>query len=281
MFTLSSRSIFRAALPVTGAALAMASGALADLPHDIDLPALRMADTAPGTASGMSSMSAFVGVDGLAVFRASAGTSGVYQLWSSSGRAGGTHPIAGTSGVATEPVLIPGTHRVLAYTGLGSLRPLIAVDPRTGAVETLTTTAMNASTTGLIFARSNALFLAPVAGINTLWATDGTAAGTAPVMDSAAGTIGNITPANGFVYFTTRSAANVYTLWRTDGTILNPTRVAELRSPPTWLVNSSGMRAIGDRVLFAQPAAAAGMSEVWVSDGTSQGTTVACPTGPN
>jgi ELWxxDGT repeat protein len=270
--------LFRAALPVTAAGLAMAAGAIADIPRDINQPVVRVADTLAGPGSGMSTISTFVGVEGRAVFRASSGVSTVNRLWSSTGRVGGTSSIAGTDGVATDPVRLPGTGKVLAYTGVGTLRPLISVDARTGVVEALSPTAMNASTTGLIFAGSSVIFMAPVGGINTMWASDGTASGTAPVIDPAAGTIGNVTPVNGAVYFTTRSASNVYTLWRTDGTVMNPTRVTDLRGAPTWNVSSSGMRAIGERVLFSQTSATAGMSEVWVSDGTHNGTTMVATT---
>ncbi len=278
MLTRSSRSVFRATFPVSAAALAMAAGAMADVPNDMNLPAVRVADTLAGAAGGMSQSSTIVGVDGLAVFRASSGVSGVYRLWTSNGRAAGTTGIPGTDGVMTEPVLLPGTGKVLAYTGNATMRPLISVNARTGQVETLSPTAMNASTTGMIFAGSKVIFTAPVGGMNTLWSSDGTASGTAPVIDPAAGATGNVTPTNNFVYFTTRSASNVYTLWRTDGTAMNPTRVTDLHYAPTWTVAASGMRAIGDRVLFAQPSATSGMNDVWVSDGTQHGTTMVATT---
>ncbi len=277
-------SMRRFALPCSMAAGLMATTAFAGGPADVNIPAKRLADTAPGTTSGMSTAATIVGAGGKAFFRASTST-GVYKMWRSSGRAGGTYAIAGTEGIASDPILIPGTQTVLFYTGTGTLRPLMAMDAKAQSVQTISPGAMwvvaqtvlvpgtSTPSQGFAFAGSRALFLAPIGGANTLWTTDGTGAGTGPVVDPAMGTVGNVTPAGQNVYFTTRSAAGVYTLWQTDGTVLNPTRVANLRSAPTWSVDSSGMRAIGDRVLFSQTVVgSSAMSEVWTSDGTQPGT---------
>ncbi len=275
-------SMRRVALPCSVVvALVAAAGASAAV--DVDMQAKLLADTAAGSASGMTTIATFAGMNGQAYFRATSG--GVAMLWHSNGRSRGTAAIPGSEGIATDPLPMPATSSVLFFTGTGTLRPLKAYDTATKSVTTLSTSAMaalpqtiltpgtNVPSLGFAMAGTRALFIAPVGTTNTLWATDGTIAGTGPVADPAAGTIGNVTPAGQFVYYTTRSTTNVYTLWRTDGSPMNPARVADLRSAPTWSVESSGMRGIGDRVLFSQTVPGnTSLSEVWVSDGTSEGT---------
>lgn len=275
-------SMRRVALPCSlVVALVAAAGATAAV--DVDMQAKLLADTAAGTASGMTTIATFAGMNGRAYFRATTG--GVSQMWQSNGRARGTAGLPGTEGIATDPLPMPATSTVLFFSGTGTLRPLKSYDATTKTVSTLSTAAMaalpqtiltpgtNVPSLGFAFAGTRALFIAPVGTINTLWATDGTVQGTGPVADPAAGAIGNVTPAGQYVYYTTRSTTNVYTLWRTDGTPMAPVRVADLRSAPTWSVESSGMRSIGDRVLFSQTVPGnSSLNEVWVSDGTSEGT---------
>ena len=266
-------------------ALVAAAGAVAAV--DVDNQAKLLADTAAGAASGMTTSSTFTGMNGQAYFRASNGTK--YQLWRSSGRARGTFVIPGSEGISSDPVAMNGASSVMFFTGAGTLKPLKAYDTVNKQVVTISPLAMAplpavggldsptlliaAHPGGFPMAGTRALFIAPVGTINTLWATDGTASGTGPVADPTVGTVGNITPAGQYVYYTTRSTTNVYTLWRTDGTPMNPMRIANLRSAPTWSVESSGMRAIGERVLFSQTVSGnSALTEVWVSDGSSEGT---------
>ncbi len=274
----------RVALPCSVVvALVAAAGAVAAV--DVDIQPRQLADVAPGAASGMITTSTFTGMNGQAYFRATNGTT--YQLWRSSGRARGTFAIPGSEGIASDPVAMSGASSVMFFTGTGTLRPLKAYDAVNKQVVMISPSAMapipqsssvdattpQAAARGFAMAGTRALFIAPVGTTNTLWATDGTVAGTGPVADPASGTVGNITPAGQSVYYTTRSTTNVYTLWRTDGTPMSPVRVADLRSAPTWSVDSSGMRSIGERVLFSQTVAGnTGLTEVWVSDGTSEGT---------
>ena len=101
-----------------------------------------------------------------------------------------------------------------------------------------------------------------------MWRSDGTAAGTHLLKDirvlNGSSSPGNLTAANGLVYFTLGSDAGFHgTLWRSDGTDAGTVRVAERAA--------AGLVVAGARVFFRSPDEAGG-DELWTTDGTAEGT---------
>ena len=111
-----------------------------------------------------------------------------------------------------------------------------------------------------------------------LWSSDGTASGTALVRDIATGSSGsspnNLTELNGALYFTANDGAHGFELWKSDGTPAGTVLVKDITpgtsgsffiGVPNGLTNVNGM-------LFFGAQNSANGRELWMSDGTEDGT---------
>ncbi|MCA8948034.1 MAG: hypothetical protein KDE27_00935 [Planctomycetes bacterium] len=107
-----------------------------------------------------------------------------------------------------------------------------------------------------------------------LWASDGTAAGTALVLDIQAGSgssnIWNLTVLDGVLFFTARQSGFGTELWRSDGTAAGTTMVADI-NPGNGNSGINSIARAGDRLFFFADDGVHG-KEPWSSDGTAAGT---------
>ncbi len=115
---------------------------------------------------------------------------------------------------------------------------------------------------------------------NELWKSDGTSGGTAMVKDINPGAAGSLDSAtfflnNSMLFFTANDGTHGYELWRSDGslggTILLKDIVAGSGEPYFGPLTSFGTKTIFDVVVGGL---ILGNSELWISDGTSGGTTL-------
>ncbi len=110
---------------------------------------------------------------------------------------------------------------------------------------------------------------------NELWATDGTAAGTAMVADICPGVCSSlpreIVLAGDRVYFAADDGAHGVELWRSDGTAAGTVMVADL-APGLERSQPHDLAAFGSGVGFAARSAYGIDWEPWFSDGTAAGT---------
>jgi ELWxxDGT repeat protein len=107
-----------------------------------------------------------------------------------------------------------------------------------------------------------------------LWVSDGTVAGTAPVVDLRPGGESSnprgLTLLGGEIYFAADDGVHGRELWAADGTVFGTRRVADLRPGPAS--SSPGeLAAIDGRLHFAADDGVAGL-EPWTSDGSAAGT---------
>ncbi len=105
-----------------------------------------------------------------------------------------------------------------------------------------------------------------------MWSTDGTTAGTLPIV--AAGTLGDVRgfAQSGSVAYFTATAGAGRELWKTDGTAAGTVRVRDIAPGATSGVHSNApLAAMGGRVYFI--ASTTGTTyDLWTSDGTEAGT---------
>lgn len=106
----------------------------------------------------------------------------------------------------------------------------------------------------------------PVHGLE-IWRSDGTAAGTHPILDLCPGICssdpGGLTVVGGTVFFGADDGVHGRSLWKTDGTAAGTTLVREVE--PSLTV------ALGSLLVFSAATPEAGQ-EIWRSDGTRAGT---------
>ncbi len=134
------------------------------------------------------------------------------------------------------------------------------------------TTQGSAGGPGLKFVLGSQLLLPLDDGISgtALWATDGTAAGTKPLV--AVAPIG-FAGLNAEAYFLGTSHGSLG-LWTTDGTTGGTTEVKDLSAyRATYGYGQSHITSAGGRLYFATSDANQGV-DLWVSDGTSGGTSI-------
>lgn len=128
-------------------------------------------------------------------------------------------------------------------------------------------------------------------GNNSLWTTDGTAAGTQEITGiQGAATTGRglyaseLTPYDGKVLFTGNDAAGKNGLWVTDGTVAGTSEIAVTGADPAGGLSpdsSTGPNSFtkyDGKILFAGNDAS-GRTGLWTSDGTSAGTSEIAVTG--
>jgi len=108
-----------------------------------------------------------------------------------------------------------------------------------------------------------------------LWATDGTAAGTALLADLEPGSGDSnpteLTPFDGALFFRAEPSATGRELFRTDGTPAGTTLFEDL-VPGSDSSNPFALTAVGSHLFFSADNGSDGQ-ELWVSDGTPAGTT--------
>jgi len=105
-----------------------------------------------------------------------------------------------------------------------------------------------------------------VAGGRTLWQSDGTAAGTVPVLDFPSGaTVQQVLPADGRTYLVLDEGAAGLSLWRTDGTAAGTARVKD------GLAGFEHPFTVGSKLFFEVPKPGAAL-ELWASNGAEADT---------
>ncbi|HJT76930.1 MAG TPA: ELWxxDGT repeat protein [Gemmataceae bacterium] len=112
---------------------------------------------------------------------------------------------------------------------------------------------------------------------NELWASDGTAAGTAPVRDRQghhlAGPL-KLTAVGNTLYVTAEGGATGEELWRTDGTAAGTVRVKTLSAGPGTTAQAADLTAVGGTLYFTTSDPSGTQTDLWRSDGTTAGTFV-------
>ncbi len=109
---------------------------------------------------------------------------------------------------------------------------------------------------------------AAVPPTDPLWITDGTAEGTYPLPLPAGKTAYDLTPADGQAFFWTSDDSNGDLLWRTDGTVSGTRRIQSACEGSCRTIVSVGL---DHRLIFLLQRSATEI-EIWVSDGTEEGT---------
>ncbi len=124
----------------------------------------------------------------------------------------------------------------------------------------------------------NKVFFAANDGTNgtELWASDGTAAGTAMVKDIYSGSMSSnpryLTRIGDVIYFQAYVSGKGYELWKTDGTSTGTVMVADIYSGPGSSYPSF-FAPLGNKVVFrAYGGFSNGGYEIYISDGTAGGT---------
>ena len=126
-------------------------------------------------------------------------------------------------------------------------------------------------------------------GAFNLWRTDGTNAGTAPIVVGALWNGQDVLPydydgfatAGGLTYFVARTAAHGRELWASDGTLAGTGLVADI-NPGVFDANIDLNHAaeLGGVLYFEAQSAATGGPEVWRTNGTAAGTQLAADVVP-
>ncbi len=117
-----------------------------------------------------------------------------------------------------------------------------------------------------------------------LWISDGTDAGTTMVTDILPGTGHGVDPdespvpvlMGGNAYFTANAGTTGYELWKTDGTAAGTVLVKDVNLGTTGLAMpqfAPEMKAVGSTLYFVAITATEG-TELWMTDGTTAGTTI-------
>ena len=128
--------------------------------------------------------------------------------------------------------------------------------------------------------------LTPTGAVQSLWVSDGTAAGTVQLQDSSAsggnpvgygGNISSLTPIGGTLYFmatsVTPTAATGSQLWATNGTAAGTVPLTTANTGSGG-VDPSDLVDMGGKLYFLGNDPATGQEALWSSDGTVSGTNV-------
>lgn len=246
---------------------------------------LMIRDIAPGSASGVTSITSFVLWNGLAFFKGSTATNGP-QLWKTDGTEGGTIPV---THLTVQAGFIP-----LELTGIATDDGVyFAADDGAHGIE-LWRTLGETSNTAMVkdiypgdttpqpryiddFARvGNMVFFATADGVNglELWKSDGTADGTVMVKDISP--IGDSYPhsffeMNGTVFFwVSFGSGGNSELWKSDGTESGTALVKEIA--PALVAGRQFVVLNGALYFAAGDMVGTDGIELWRSDGTAAGT---------
>jgi ELWxxDGT repeat protein len=240
---------------------------------------VRLADTTPGTASGLST-TAFVPVDNEVYFRALADGG---SLWRSNGRPGGT--IRLDTGVLYDPIVVGnsvvylrGGTSTLGAPGMcvaiaGSNSPTLVVP---GAAQ-LPYTLLRADTGNVRVAGTKVFYAQGVENSSAIWSWDWlTGAQEQLTFPTGTGyTIAREVVIVGSKAFILGQNASGYGLWSSDGTAAGTIRATALTSLPYSTSTAPALGSDGSRVYFTQ--SGTGGYKLWTSDGTAAGTFMVGP----
>jgi ELWxxDGT repeat protein len=129
------------------------------------------------------------------------------------------------------------------------------------------------------------LFIDPATNQEALWKSDGTEAGTAVVKDFGLPLPIQLTDFNGSLYFLGQDPTDGFeALWKSDGTEQGTTVVKDFPSVGFGMLIPYGFEPFFDSrsMLVANSSLyfQTGVSDIWKSDGTSEGTTLLAPSDP-
>ncbi len=205
-----------------------------------------------------------------------------FELWKSDGTEAGTAEVKNATTVKSSLPVFLG-HLTSTFGRIGG-RFLFDADDGISGLEPWVTDGTAASTQQLadLGPESNwggPTQLFPDAGllygfnIPELWETDGTPAGTSPLLPSGTLSVASPLVALGSSwYFTGRDATTDAELWKTDGTAAGTQRVKDIRPGSNGsMLGVEGMTAFGSTLLFSANDGVHGY-ELWKSDGTTAGT---------
>jgi ELWxxDGT repeat protein len=246
-----------------------------------------VSDILPGT--GSSSPKNLVNVNGTLFFTANTGSG--YQLWKSDGTAAGT-VLIGSVPQAQRLVNVngtiffsanDGTHGYELWKSDGTAAGTMLVKdiwPGSSASFPLKLTSAN----GLLF-----FVASDGTHFNVLWQSDGTPAGTqmvkptslAPNINSTTTT--SLATLGNFVYFAASDSVHGTELWKTDGTATGTVLVSEAIDGSDGLGNQdfldTSTSGVAGGKLFYTVSDSTRPGQLWVSDGTSAGTSRVIRTG--
>jgi ELWxxDGT repeat protein len=234
------------------------------------LTAVRIGDVGPAAASAPGSTAS----DGTFAYFAASDRTAPYarHIWRTDGTAAGTVPLATVPGsVALAELTLANNHLFYTAADPDSYgRELFALDLATRALTTFHLAPPDKyNAVSDLIALNDRLYVTArdEAGLYTLYATDGTEAGTQKVFDLGPG-YGNgaippdVARVGDELYFSAGGAGSTWTVYRSDGTTAGT-------QPVKTITNSArvrGFAAVNGRVLFFDAA------HLWVSDGTEAGT---------
>jgi ELWxxDGT repeat protein len=242
-------------------------------------------DLIPGTTAGLPT--ALTAVGGSLYFSARTTANG-YELWRSDGTISGTLQVAdlyrGPGGSRPHELLAFNDRLYFQATDSITGYGLFTTQPDSSTVTLLTdynTSLMNGTTSSAVTGDGRLLFAAGD-GSSTgreLFVTDGGAAGTslfkdifpAAWIDSSPSSLTNV---NGRIFFSAIGSANQgVELWSTDGTPAGTTIVKDAGTFPGQGASPTSLFAVGSTLYYvADDGEFLGVSALWKSDGTDQGT---------
>ena len=218
-----------------------------------------------------------------------------FQLWRTDGTPGGTEPLDGTDGWAHGFTVLGSRLLLFANpedqgcyeTDCSELMALDAgddevslvaeINPFVSSIPYWPDVPMSAGAHDLTVLGSRLLFAADDGGTagDELWTSDGTPAGTRPLVDLCAGPCGSyprhLRQLGDRVLFTTGNWLSSLQLWRTDGTAVGTLwlRSFPMAGPPGGPLHGD-IAVAGSRAYFFVATAAG--DELWSTDGTGAGT---------
>lgn len=235
----------------------------------------------------------FVEVNGTLYFEARISTSGLPQLWKTTGTASGTVMVKELSW--TKYKFLTEFNGKLYFNTSSSvtgeeLFVSDGTDAGTFVVKDINPGATGSYPANLTVFNGNLYFIATTAGTGReLWMTDGTSVGTVLIKDINVGTGGMNSPdsklvsSNGSLFFFAYTATVGSELWKTDGTEAGTVLVKDI-NPGTNngidLNYSNSLISINGVIYFGATNGTNG-TELWKSDGTSAGTAMVKDILPN
>ncbi len=191
------------------------------------------------------------------------------RLWHSDGTAAGTRLVGGSE-VSVGCCLVAVGERALFLNGATSDAWISdGTDEGTFPISTLVPTLEDLYSEPFVSLGQRALLPTSDAnGESGLWASDGTAAGTAFLRSGDIGAGWGVL--DGAAYLSFSDGLTRYELWKTDGTPEGTSLVRDIRPGPGGSAPREFV-AMGDRMFFTADDEVHGR-ELWTSDGTSDGT---------
>ncbi|HYE50155.1 MAG TPA: ELWxxDGT repeat protein, partial [Azospirillaceae bacterium] len=242
-------------------------------------------DINPGTDSSVPTE--FASVNGKLLFRANDGSAG-NELWVSDGTSAGTSMLmdiyAGDFNGNPQELVTVGSKVLFVAGNAAAGRELWITDGTaagTSMIMDINATTADSSISGLTVVGSKVYFSARTAAAGLeLWVTDGTSAGTSLVLDINSGT-GHSVPSDFAAYGSkvlfaaTGSASAGEELWISDGTSAGTSLLRNLNTGSSLGSSPSNITLLaGSTAVFSATGNGSGNTELWVTNGTSSGTSV-------